>query len=185
MQLQPLEPRGLVISATPDWELTQAPAPAARHQRHCTGIRQQRRPAAAADDDDAARAKADDGDDPIWEALAAAAAAGPAAGDSAAAAQAAAAGGFGSFARASQGVSRVQAEARAVEDQQKWDGVRPHLHRGYVALSPEMQRLQQEQLARARRVLVRSLMAQPPCCSGCGCSDMLSVEPVAFLYIGT
>ena len=167
MQLQPLEPRGLVISATPDWELTQAPAPAARHQRHCTGIRQQRRPAAAADDDDAARAKADDGDDPIWEALAAAA------------------GGFGSFARASQGVSRVQAEARAVEDQQKWDGVRPHLHRGYVALSPEMQRLQQEQLARARRVLVRSLMVQPPCCSGCGCSDMLSVEPVAFLYIGT
>ena len=68
--------------------------------------------------------------------------------------------------------------------QQKWDGVRSSLHRGYVEQQPAIDALRREAIAAHRQSLQECLAAVQPCCSCCGGTDMQLAGPMEVLYIG-
>ena len=97
-----------------------------------------------------------------WEAVDAETAEGPAAAD------AAVGSGASGFPAQAGTIPGAAAGALAVQEQLKWDGTRPNIHRSYVQHLAAQRSLQGELMAAEKAALVQQLAAQPRHCSRCG-----------------
>ena len=114
-----------------------------------------------------------------WEAVDAETAEGPAAAD------AAVGSGASGFPAQAGTIPDAAAGALAVQEQLKWDGTRPNIHRSYVQHLAAQRSLQGELMAAEKAALVQQLAAQPRHCSRCGSLDMQALQPAPVLFVST
>ncbi len=112
-----------------------------------------------------------DDEDEIWEAGAEAAVA------------AAAAGGSRTLSERAGNIRNPAAGAQAVQDQLKWDGIRPGMHRSYVEHLEGQRQLNAVRLEAERAAILGVLAALPQSCSRCGGCDMAPCRPTAVLVV--
>ena len=168
-------PLELPFSGDVGWEVAKAPEPP--RKRVTRGLRlASLRAAQPAEADSSAM-------DGGWEDWGAAVADGDASDGGAAATAGGANGSSYGFERLP-GAQAPWQRAEATMRQQKWDGVRSSLHRGYVEQQPAIDALRREAIAAHRQSLQECLAAVQPCCSCCGGTDMQLAGPMEVLYIG-
>jgi hypothetical protein len=171
------------IDEQPSWGTT--PTQPAAQKRATRGVRQPNQPKQQAEASGEDEFGVEDwGDD--WGAAAVEAqspAGGPA--DAAAAGSSSPVAGASTFPERAGGIRNPWAAANNVSNQQKWDEVRPAMHRSYVSNLPGIHALRMELRAAQQAVMQQRLAAVQPCCNHCGSADMREGQPAAVLYVGT
>ena len=155
--------------------------PPAKKERATTGVR---RPNKAAEQPESSAFEAGAAEEQDWDvAWDADATAGPAVAAAGLAAATAAAGASGALPEHAGSIRNPAAGAQAVQDQLKWDSIRPDMHRSYVENAEQQRQLNAARLEAEKVALRNVLNALPRRCRRCGSSDLQSCSPAVVLVV--